>query len=301
LMSEGLVDLEEVAIDGTKVRAAAGKGSFVTTEGLVQAERIAAERVARLKAEIDSDPGGSTRRKRAAEERAAHDLAARASKARAALERLKAEKAERARRHSKEETRKGEAKASLTDPEARFMRFADGAVRPGYNMQLAATHQGVIVAVMESDRRNDAGLAVPMVDNILRRYGRVPRRILVDTSYATVEDITALAGREQDPVVVYSPVPEERKDVKPDTLRRRAAARAKEPQAVKDWRRRMETAQAQAIYQRRRGIERVNAQTKNRGFGCLNLRGLFKARILALWHALAHNILVIARLRAVTP
>lgn len=301
LMSEGLADLDEVAIDGTKVRAAAGKDSFVTAKGLADAERIAAERVARLKAEIDSDPASSTRRQRAAEARAAHDLAARASKARAALERLRAEKAERAKRHGKEETSKGEAKASLTDPEARFMRFADGAVRPGYNMQLAATRQGLIVAVMESDRRNDAGLAVPMVDDILRRYGRAPRRILADTTYATAEDIAVLASREPEPVVVYSPLPQERQDVKPDTLRRRAAARAKEPQALEDWRRRMQTAPAQAIYQRRRGIERVNAQIKNRGFGCLNLRGLFKARIVALWHALAHNILVTERLRAIAP
>ena len=298
LMSEGLVDLDEVAIDGTKVRAAAGKGSFVTAGGLATAERIAAARVTRLKAEIDSDPGASTRRKRAAEERAARDLAARASKARAALERLKADKAARAKRHGKEDADKGEPKVSLTDPEARFMRFADGAMRAGYNMQLAATPKGFIVSVMESDRRNDAGLAVPMVDDIQRRYGRVPQRILVDTSYATVEDIVALASHAQEPVAVYSPLPGEREGVKPETLKRRAAARAKEPQAVKDWRSRMKTADAQAIYRRRRRIELINAHVKSRGFGILNLRGLVKAKIVALWHALAHNILVIVRLKA---
>ena len=177
------------------------------------------------------------------------------------------------------------------------MRFADGAVRPGYNMQVAATAQGLIVSVMESDRRNDAGLAVPMVDDIKRRYGRTPQRILVDTNYATAEDIAALATNPQGAVLVYSPPPEERQDVKPETLRRRAAERAKEPQAVKDWRSRMETAGAQAIYKRRRRIELVNAQVKNRGFGMLNLRGLLKARVVALWHALAHNILVVTHLR----
>jgi len=36
---------------------------------------------------------------------------------------------------------------------------------------------------------------------------------------------------------------------------------------------------------------------KNRGFERLNLRGLLKAKIVALWHALAHNILVAHRLR----
>lgn len=297
LMAEGLIDLEEVAIDGTKVRASAGKGSFVTAEGLAKAEQIAAERVARLKAELDADPGASTRRKRAAEERAAHELAARADKARAALGRLKAEKAARTKRHGKEEAQKGEPKVSLTDPEARFMRFADGAVRPGYNMQIAATSQGVIVSIKESDRRNDAGLAVPMVDDIRRRYGRTPQRILVDTTYATAEDIATLAGREQGAVLVYSPPPEERQDVKPDTLRRRVAARAAEPRPVMEWRSRMKTADAQATYRRRLRIELINAHMKNRGFGSLNLRGLLKARVAALWHALAHNILAIHRLR----
>ena len=297
LMAEGLVDLEEVAIDGTKVRASAGKGSFVTAAGLAKAERVAAERVARLKTELDGDPAASSRRKRAAEERAAQDLAARADKARAALTRLQAEKAERAKTHAKQEAKKGEPKVSLADPEARFMRFADGAVRPGYNMQVATTAQGLVLSVKESDRRNDGGFAVPMVEDIRRRYGRVPQRILVDTTYATAEDIATLADRADGTVLVYSPPPEERQHVKPDTLRRRAAARAKEPETVKEWRRRMETPEARTIYRRRKRIELVNAHLKNRGFGCLNLRGLAKARIVALWHALAHNILAIAQIR----
>jgi len=42
-----------------------------------------------------------------------------------------------------------------------------------------------------TDRRNDAGLASPMVDDIVRRYGKAPERLLLDTHYATVEDIAA--------------------------------------------------------------------------------------------------------------
>jgi transposase len=73
MLAEGLVDLDEVIIDGTKVKASAGKGSFARENRLVRAERLAEERVAQLKAEIDGDPGASTRRKRAAAERAARD------------------------------------------------------------------------------------------------------------------------------------------------------------------------------------------------------------------------------------
>ena len=297
MMVEGLVDLEEVTLDGTKVKASAGKGSFAGENKIAQVERLAGERIARLKAEIEADPGASTRRRRAAEERAAGDIAERAKRARAALDRLKAEKGKRAKRHAKEEAKKSERKASLTDPDARRMRFADGSVKAGYNVQLAASGKGLVVSVMVSDRRNDAGLAVPMVDDIERRYRRVPKRLLVDTNYATAHDIVALAGRQRGAVLVYAPPPVAREDVKPDTLKRRARERAKEPPALKDWRQRMDTAQGQSIYRSRKRIELVNAHMKNRGFERLNLRGLLKAKIVALWHALAHNILVANRLR----
>src|SRR6266404_5534397 len=201
MVVEGLVDLDEVTVDGTKVKASAGKGSFAGENKIARVERLAAERVARLRAEIEADPGASTRRRRAAEERA--------ERARAALDRLKAEKAERAKRHAKEEAKKGEPKASLTDPDARRMRFADGSVKAGYNVHLAASATGMVVSVMATDRRNDAGMAVPMVDDIKRRYGRVPKRLLVDTNYAPADDIVALASREGDGVLVYAPPPEE--------------------------------------------------------------------------------------------
>lgn len=299
LVVEGLVDLDEVVIDGTKVQASAGKGSFVGEEGLVEAERLARERVARLKAETTGDPGAGARRKAAAAKRAAEDMTRRTERALATLDRLKAEKERRAKIHAGEEATKSAPRVSLTDPEARWMRFADGAIKPGYNIPIAATPQGVVLSVMATDRRNDAGLALPMVDDIAQRYGRAPARLLIDTNLAPAEDIVALATREKGAIVVYAPPPTRRDDVKPATLKRRAKERAKEPEPLKQWRSRMDDPAAQEIYRRRSRIELVNAHMKNRGFGRLNLRGLIKAGILALWHALAHNILVAERLRAV--
>jgi transposase len=297
LLAEGLIDLDEAIIDGTKVKASAGKDSFARENRLMRAERLAQERIERLKAEIDADPGASVRRKQAAAERAARDIAVRAGKAREMLERLKAEKQQRAKTHAKAEAEKGEPRASLTDPQARFMRFADGSIKAGYNIPVAASRTGVVLAVTASDRRNDAGLAVPMIEDIARRYGHAPKRVLLDTNFATAEDIVALATREQGQVVVYAPPPPERDDVSLKTLSNRAAARAKEPETLKEWRIRMASPQAQSLYKIRRRIELVNAHMKNRGLGHLNLRGLAKARIVALWHALAHNILATNRLR----
>lgn len=297
MLAEGLIDLDEVIIDGTKVKASAGKDSFARENRLVRAERLARERVAQLKAEIDADPGASARRKQAAAERAARDIAIRAGKAREALERLKAEKQQRAKTHAKAEAEKGELRVSLTDPQARFMRFADGSIKAGYNIPVAANGSGVVLTVTATDRRNDAGLAVPMIEDIARRYGRAPKRVLLDTNFATADDIVALATRQHGQVLVYAPPPPERDDVSVKTLTKRAAARAKEPEPLQEWRRRMASPTAQSFYKVRRRIELVNAHMKNRGLDRLNLRGLVKAKIVALWHALAHNILVINRLR----
>ena len=133
--------------------------------------------------------------RQAARERAARDVQERAGRARAALERLEAERKSRAKTHAKDEARKKEPRASTTDPEARSMRFPDGAVRPAYKAQIAAApKEGVIVSIEVTDRRNDAGLAGPMVDDIARRYGETPDKLMVDTSYATGEDIVALAA-----------------------------------------------------------------------------------------------------------
>jgi transposase len=298
LIDEGLVSLAEIAVDGTKVRANASRESFKTSAKLMEIEAKVAERLARLKSEIDQDPEASSRRRRAARERAARDVKERAARAHKALEQIQAEKAERAKRHAKDETKKSEAKASLTDAEARSMRFPDGAVRPAYNAQIAAAPQeGIIVSVEMTDRRNDAGLAAPMVDDIVRRYGAAPEKLLVDTHYATAEDIAALAEHAAGPVTVYAPTPTEREDVTPETLRNRKSKRKHEPQSVKDWRDRMASAAGQAIYNLRKLIERINADRKNHGFGFIAVRGLIKAKAVALLHALAHNLMTAHRLR----
>ncbi len=60
---------------------------------------------------------------------------------------------------------------------------------------------------------------------------------------------------------------------------------------MKDWRRRMSTDEAKEIYKLRcQTAEWVNAQTRTHGFQQMPVRGLKKARCIALLHALAHNV-----------
>jgi hypothetical protein len=285
-------------VDGTKVRANAGKGSFKSEGGLCAIERRVRERIAGLRAELEDDPEASSRRRRAARERGARDVLERAGKARAVLEQLQKEKAERAKTHAKAEAKKSDPKVSLSDAQARQMRFADGAIRPAYNAQIAAApRQGIIVCIAMTDRRNDSGLALPMVNDIVRRYAEAPKVLLVDTHYATSDDIVALAEREGGAVEVIAPPPPERMDVKPENRIRREKALAREPEVLKQWRRRMQSDAGKQGYRPRKLIERLNADTKNRGFGRLPVRGLIKARAIALWYALANNLMAAHRLR----
>ena len=300
LIAAGVVSLAEIVVDGTKVRASASRDSFKTGTKLGQIAAAVEVRIAALKAEIESDPEASSRRARAAQERAAREVKERAARARTALDRLRAEKEKRAKTHPQAEAKKAsEPKVSLSDPAARNMRFPDGSVRAAYNAQIAVTpREGIIVSVEMTDRRNDAGLAAPMVDDMVRRYGKAPEKLLVDTHYATSDDIAALAEHAAGPVQVFAPTPTERNDLTPHSLAKRKSKRAREPQSVKEWRSRMATPAGQEVYGRRKLIERINANLKNHGFGFIPVRGLIKAKAVALWHALANNLMVAHRLRA---
>jgi transposase len=73
LMEQGVMTLQRVSQDGLRVRASAGKGSFRKGERLAACLRDAEEQVARLRRELDADPGATTRRQAAARERAARE------------------------------------------------------------------------------------------------------------------------------------------------------------------------------------------------------------------------------------
>jgi hypothetical protein len=93
---------------------------------------------------------------------------------------------------------------------------------------------------------------------------------------------------------VYAPVPAP-KDPKVD----RYAAKPSDSPAVAAWRQRMGGAEAKAIYKERAATaECVNAQARNRGLILSRVRGQLKAKAIALWHALAHNLMRAVSLRA---
>lgn len=285
LMEQDLVDLNRVAQDGMRVRASAGAASFRRRPTLQQCLHEAQEQVQRLRAELASDPAEANRKQHQAQQRAAREREERIRQALGRMPELEAKK---------KADEKDKARASTTDPQATVMKMADGGFRPAYNVEFSTdTAAQIIVGVDVCTSGSDLGQMAPMVTQIQDRYGRAPQEMLVDGGFAKHEDIDAVSA----PAVgctVYSPVPQP-KDPKND----RYAPHPKDSPAAAAWRQRMQTAAAQAIYRDRAAVaECVNALARNRGLRQFLVRGLAKVKAIALWYALAHNLLRAVTLRA---
>lgn len=285
LREQGLVDLNRVAQDGMRVRASAGAASFHRQRTLEEHLAEARDQVARLKEEIDDDPAAPSRRHAAARERAARERHERLEQALARLPELEAKK---------KAGEKDKARVSSTDPEATVMKMADGGFRPAYNIQFSSDcPSGVIAGVAVLTLGSDMGQVAPMNEQIHDRHGRYPGEVLVDGGFAKHEDIETCAGQGEG-CQVYAPVPEP-KDPKQD----RHAPHPGDSEAIIQWRARMATAAAKEIYKQRAATaECVNAQARNRGLLRLLVRGRRKVKAIALWYALAHNLVCGMRLRA---
>ena len=285
LMSEGLVELKRVAQDGMRVRASAGAASFRRGQTLQECLKEAEEHVASLRGELEADPAATTKRQQAARQRAARERTERIKKALEQLPEVEAKKKPKDRK---------KARVSTTDPEARVMKMADGGYRPAYNVEYATdTATQVITGVEVVNSGSDQGQMAPMVEQHEERYGQEPDEILVDGGFAKKEDITEVSPPKGN-TVVYAPVQKSK-----DKNRDSHTPRGDDSPAVAEWRQRMATSEAKEIYKERAATaECVNAIARNRGFWWFRVRGLFKARCVALWHALAHNLMRAVALRA---
>ena len=290
LAGAGIIDLDEMAQDGIRVRANAGAASFRRRATLEEKARALVEALGR---DEDDDPGASGRRRKARIERARRERAAKVEQALAALAEVEAQRARRGRTNKTRTRKQKEPRASTSDPDARVMKMADGGFRPAYNVQFASLPQtGIIIAVEAGTVGSDRGLASPLRAAIAKSYGRQPARYLVDGGYQAKACIEAAAS---DKVAFYCPPGETKAGSDP------YAPHKRDTPALAEWRKRMVTDEAKAIYKRRAIAELVHARLRNLGLDHLLLRGREKVKTCMLWFALASNILTGARLASAKP
>ena len=178
------------------------------------------------------------------------------------------------------------------------MKMADGGFRPAYNIEFGSdTQTQVIVGVDVVTTGSDMGQMAPMLEQVMQRCGQAPQNWLVDGGFPAHEQIDAVAGHTR----VIAPVPKHKaKDevqgppTAPIDPHQRKPA---DSPAVGEWRERMATEEAKALYKERAATaECVNAQARNRGLVLLPVRGLKKVKAVALLFALAHNLMRMASL-----
>jgi hypothetical protein len=273
-----------------RVRASAGAASFRRRSTLERCLEEAQAQVEALKCEIDADPDASNRRRRAARERAALERQERIAQALDQLAQVEEQKKKKpvAKKDNESEeqyAKRSEPRASSTDGEARRMKMADGGFRPAYNVQFTTTTDSqIIVGVDVNNIGSDLGQLSPMLDQVEQRYGKRPDEWLVDGGYARHDDIEDANGRG---TLVYAPVQKPK-----DPSRDPYLARCDDSEAIAQWRQRMGGEQAKIIYKQRAATaECVNAIARGRGLMQFVVRGLSKVKAVALWYALAHNMM----------
>src|SRR5271167_109814 len=188
LSKEGLITLDQVMQDGTKIKALASDRSYLQ-EGAIR-EHL--ERARRRVVEM-GDPRNdeSSPKAKQAQTRARREQQERLE---GALEELEKWQARKSGEKAKKETR-----VSISDPQARVRKHPDKGFALSYNAQIStdATH-GLIVGVEVTQEANDMAQLLPAVDRVEQRLEKKPQQMVADSGYTTRENIEKMAGREVD-------------------------------------------------------------------------------------------------------
>jgi len=287
LIEAGLIDVSTMAVDGVRVRASAGSGSFRRGERLEQLYEAARQAVEKLRTEVEEDPGSAQRRRTARRQAAAEDRLRRLEEARAAHAEIEQHRQQQDASQRRKTPRNGKpAQASTSDAQARVMKMADGGYRPAYNPQIKTTPSGAhIIGLSVTNIGSDQGLLEPAVAEIEQRYGVRPERVLADGGYSSKDDIEGLHA---EGIELFCPLPN---NTKGDP----AAPRRGDGPGALAWRQRMATPQGKATYRQRFATERPHAHMRTHGLQRLLVRGADKVKAVMLWHVHAFNFLQFKR------
>jgi transposase len=179
LSAEGLITLERVMQDGTRVRALASSKRFRRKDRIEGFLEEAREAVRALEAAPEEE---TTLRRQRARERAVRETRERLESAMKQFEHLKAGKSQVDR-------------VSTTDPEARI-EAAEGGTAPSYNVQIVTdAAQTLIVDIEATQAGSDYRQLQPGVDRVEQAMKRKPEQVVVDGGYISSDNIVAMADR----------------------------------------------------------------------------------------------------------
>ena len=182
LSVDGLITLERVMQDGTKIRAKAAADSFRRQERVEQALKEAKAQVAAVEAMSEEE---GSRRMAKARQRAARERQERLEQALQEFDQLE-----------KEDKDKEQRRVSTSDPEARVMKQPGGGYAPSYNVQIDTdANNGVVAAVGVVQAGNDFEQLEPGVDRVKDNLKETPKEVVTDGGYVSKDTIVAMKQR----------------------------------------------------------------------------------------------------------
>lgn len=269
----GCRQLGRVAIDSTRMAAAASRNR-------IDSEQALREQRARLRRQVrrwqqacdadDSEPTGWQMRR--------EDVKRQLAEMPHRLERLR---------------KTGQRKLSRTDEDARFLRAPIGFVL-GYSAEVAVSEDHLIVAHRVTQNTTDYESLLPLVEQIVQRCGSPPMAVLADSGFYRTENLVSLA---EQGVQAYIPDSQLAREL--NTGRRLRRGNLVPGKRLKHMRRRLRSPAGRRMYARRKAlVEPVWGVLKQqRGMRQFRLRGLAKVGIELALAALAYNVTRLHRLK----
>ena len=182
LSADGLITLERVMQDGTKIRANAASDSFRRQERVEQALKEAQEQVCTLESMSEEE---SSRRAAKARERAQRERKERLEQALEEFNQL-----------AEQDKDKEHRRVSTSDPEARVMKQPGGGYAPSYNVQIDTdAKNGVVAAVGVVQAGNDFEQLEPGIDRVQDHLGKTPKEVVTDGGFVSRDNIVAMTRR----------------------------------------------------------------------------------------------------------
>lgn len=206
LSHEGLITLERVMQDGTKVRAQAQAKTFCKEDRIQQHLAIARQHVQAM-GDPEQEPPSDSRGQ--ATLRAVRERVEKLERALKEIEGLRAAKMEDKRGY--------EPRVSITDPDARIMKTSDGGFAPSYNMQVVTdAHRGLIADVRVTQDVNDKYQLSPGMDGATSRCQQKPKQAVADGDFTTNLSVIQIAEQKIDFFGSWNDGPASKKLTEPD-------------------------------------------------------------------------------------
>jgi transposase/ribosomal protein L5 len=181
LSQEGLVRLERVMNDGTKIKTQASKQSFRGRQTIKDHLAAAQQQVEELERQSEEEVGQQLTQAR---QRAARENKERLEAALAEFEKI---------REQKPDVAEDKLRVSESEPEARKMKQPDGGYAPSYNVQLSTDQaQGIIVGVGVSQAAGDSTELAAAIARVKENTGKLPAQVVADGGYTTGANIKEL-------------------------------------------------------------------------------------------------------------